>query len=257
MKKKFSTDHLPFSALAFDPAYQRELLPARVRALREKWDLNEVGAITVSIRTSEPRTAYVIDGQHRVRAAMELGLGATKVLCHVYRGLTLDEEARKFLAANDSRPVTPFDKYKAGLVANDPVALGVRDTAAEHGWTVAGSTSDGRVSCVAELTNIYTRDADSLDGVLSVLTEAWGTRAVAVDRSLVSGMATVLGRYNGEVDRGALARKIGKYRGGPGALLGDARGLADIKKIGVGRACAEQFVTVYNRGRRSGQLLPL
>lgn len=254
MKRKFTTDHLPFRSLVLDPEYQREIIKARVKHLTENWNLDDVGAITVSIRPGEPRKAYVIDGQHRVRAAMDLGLGDTKVLCHVYRGLSKEEEARKFLAANDSRAVTPFDKYKAGIVAGDETALKVRDIAEGFGWNINGGAGDGQIACVGQVMKLCERDPMLLEDTLRVTTEAWGTRAAAVEQSLIGGLSQVIGSYNGELDHGALAKKLAKYKGGASALVGDARGLAEYKPISIRRAVAEIVVTTYNKGRRSGQL---
>lgn len=250
---RFSVDHLLFRNLAFDTRTQRALIPARVKALVAKWLLEDVGAITVSVRDSK---FYVIDGQHRVRAALERGLGDTKVLCHVYRGLTIEEEARKFLALNDARTVAPLDRYRVGLTARDPICLCVQETLAAHGLVVSGSTSEGRVSCISALL-VLAKDPDLLDAVCASIVEAWGTRPAALERLMFKAMGTVLGRYNGEIDRGILSTKLAKYRGGPAALAGDARGLSDYKPITVTRAAAEIIVDTYNRGRRSGTLPPL
>lgn len=251
----FSVDHLPFRSLAFDERTQRAFIPARVKALIEKpWSLGDVGALTVSIRDGK---AYVIDGQHRVRAAIELGLGDTKVLCHVYRSLTLEEEARKFLALNDARTVSPIDRYRVGLTALDPICVGVRDTLAAHGLEIISGSRDGGVRCIAKALALYERDPDLLDSVCRVIVEAWGTRAAAFEQVVFAAMGTVLGRYNGDLDRGTLSKKLANYRGGPAALAGDARGLADYRPISVTRAAAEIMVETYNRGRRNGSLPPL
>lgn len=254
MKRKFSVDHLPFNSLALDPEYQRELIPARVKHLVENWNLEDVGAITVSVRTGDPKRAYVIDGQHRYRAAMELGLGSTKVMCHVYRGLTKEEEARKFLTANDSRAVKPFDKYRAGLVSGDPVATGTRDVVEANGWRVTGQAGDGQIACVGQLMKLYERDPALLEDTLKVTTETWGTKAGAVEAPILGGLSIVLGRFNGELDRAALAKKLAKS-GSPSTLLGDAKGYAEYTKGTVRRSVAEIVLTIYNKGRRSGQLV--
>jgi len=255
MKAKFRVDHLPFSSLAFDDRYQRAMMPARVHALMGRWKLEDVGAITVNIRGGKP---YVIDGQHRVRAAMELGLGDTKVLCHVYTGLTVEDEAHKFLALNDARSVTPLDRYRAGLVAKDPVAIGIRDILAKHGLVIGNASPKGGVlRCVSKAVMFYGRDPDLLDRICAVLVEAWGTRSSAVEQVVFTAAGIVLDRYNGEIDQSLLVRKLAKYRGGPAALMGDARGWSDVKPISVTRAAAEIMVDVYNRGKRSGQLSPL
>jgi len=253
MKRKFSTDHLPFSVLALDPEYQRETINARVKHLVSNWRLEDVGAITVSIRTGDPKKAYIIDGQHRYRAAMELGLNDTKVLCHVYRGLSREEEARKFLAANDSRAVTPFDKYRAGLISGDAIAIGTRNVAEENGWRITGASGDGQIACVGQLMKLYERNPDLLKDTLKVVTETWGTKAGAVEAPILGGMAIILDRFNGELDRGALAKKLAKS-GGATTLLGDAKQYSEYTRSTVRRAVAEVALTIYNKGRRSGQL---
>lgn len=252
--KKHTTDWIPFASLAFDGRYQRGIIPAKIKQLIRDWELNDVGIITVSIRGGK---AYVIDGQHRVRAAMELGLGNTKVLCDVYRGLTIEEEARKFLSLNNANKITAVDRYKAGLVAQDRACIGVRDTLAKHGLGISSARSDGYVRCVTEVFRLYDNAPELLDEVCAALVEAWGTRASALERIPLAAMGVVLGRYNGELDRGALTKKLAKYRGGPAALAGDARGLADYKPISITRAAAEIIVDTYNKGRRAGQLSPL
>lgn len=255
MKGKFSVDHLPFRALIVDHRYQRSVIPARVRHLTATWVLERVGAITVSIRADGK--AYVVDGQHRVLAAMELGLGDTKVLCHVYRGLTIEQEAALFLSANDARPVTPIDRFKAGLVAGDPVCKGVQKTLKKYGLHVSSSPADGAVRCVSKAIALYERDPELLDAVCAVLTESWGSRAAALEQVVFAATGMVVDRYNGEIDRSTLVKKLSGYRGGPSALAGDARGLADYKPISVTRAAAEIMVDTYNKGKRVGQVPPL
>lgn len=252
--KKHTTDWLPFRALTVDLSYQRDPLISHVKRLHEGYDERKLGVLTVSIRDGK---AYVVDGNHRRLAALEGGRGDQKALCEVFRGLTRDEEAALFLARNDAKKIKPTDRYKAGLVAGDPICVGVRDTLAEHGLVVRPGGSDGCVQCVSEVLKLYERDPALLDEVCAVLVESWGTRAAALERIPVASMGVVLGRFNGEVDRGALAKKLAKYRGGPAALAGDARGLHDYKPISVVRAAAEIIVDTYNRGRRSGQLSPL
>lgn len=252
---RFRTDRLPYSVLAFDPAYQRQLIPARVKSLVAEWSDDNVGAITVSIR--DDGKAYVIDGQHRVRAAMELGKGQQKVLCHVYTGLTVAEEAYKFLVLNNTRSVTPIDRYRAGLTAGDPVYVGVHDILSEFDLRINNGASDGVLRCVSKAVALYERDPDALRSVCAVLTGAWGTRVSAFEQVIFTAAGQVVTRYNGELDHARLVKKLSTYRGGPSALLGDARGLADYKPISVTRAAAEIIRDIYNKGARKAPLPPL
>lgn len=251
-KPNFTTDQLPYNSLRCNERVQRATIPARWKKLSKNWNATYVAAITVSIRD---RTAWIIDGQHRWLAAMDRGLGDMKVLCHVYRGLTEQQEAALFLALNDSRVVNPHDKYYVGLIADDPVCCGIRDTLAKYYLKVGKNTGD--IRCVAEVMSIYQKSPEALDDLCSTLTCAWGTRATALEKVIVAGLGIVLARYNGELDHSVLVTKLAKYKGGPGALCGNARGLMDYRPITLRRAAAEIIVDTYNHGRGAGRLSPL
>lgn len=253
-RHKSYLDEIPFSALRFDAHVQRATILARVKKLIREWVLDDVGIITVSKRRDG---YYVIDGQHRVRAAMELGLGTTKVKCLVYTDLTLQEEARKFLTLNDSRLVSAFDKFNVGLVAGDELCVGIEATLKRHGLRVGRAKADGVAVCIDKIMAIGGRSLDLLDAVCRVIVETWGTRPVALEGLIFTALHQVLARYDGELDRAVLVQKLAKYRGGPSALIGNAKGLSDYRPITVASAAATIMVDTYNKSRRSGQLPPL
>lgn len=256
MKRKTRhTDSLPLRVLKFDPEYQREISNAKVKKLAREWDEQNLGVIHVSQREDG---YYVVDGQHRVRAGLELGHGEMKIPCVVYRDLDQSAEAALFIALNDQKNVNIFDRYKAGLIAKDPVCLGVQKTLAHYGLAISTGSTEGSVRCIGEIMKLYTKAPDVLDSVCLVLTEAWGTRVTAFEQVVVGGVGQVVGHYNGELDQAVLVKKLSGYRGGPSALAGDARGLADYRPgVSVKRAAAEIVRETYNKGRRKGQLSPL
>lgn len=252
MKRKNQyLDHLPISVLKLDRGYQRDVSEAKVRKLIGDWQERAVGVLHVSARDDG---YYVIDGQHRVRAAQDQGLSDFKVPCHVHRDLSREEEAAMFLYLNDSKNVSAYDRFKAGLIAGDEDCIGVQQTLKHYGLEVGPGSSDGTIRCVTKLLTLYRKDPQLLDRLCLIATEAWGTRQSAFEQVVVTGLGTVLGRYNGELDEAAFVKKLSGYRGGPTALAGDARGYADVRPISVGRAAAEIMVDAYNRGRRSRQL---
>lgn len=253
MRQHRSTmEMLPFGSLKINPRAQRRLIPSFVRQLMSAWSLEEAGVVTVSIRDRIP---YVVDGQHRVRAAIGLGLHETKIRCHVYRDLTPQEEAAKFLTLNNTKNVSAFDRYRIGLEAKDPLCVEVRDTLRRHGLEVSYEASDGKVACVQMMLTLAARG--TLDEVCQLLVGAWGTRATAFERAIVGGAGVVVGYYDGDLDLDAMAGKLSGYRGGAAALRGDARGLSDYKPISITKAAAELMVDTYNKGRRKGKLPPL
>lgn len=253
MRRKVTIEHIPYNSLHYDERVQREKpVPARVKKLAREWDFDKAGTLHVSQRSDGKY--YIVEGNHRRLAALELGYGTTKARCECHRGLSLEQEAALFLALNDVRPVTAWDKFRVGLEAGDPLPIMVRDTLAKYGLKIGPQANDSTVCCITEVTKIAQRDPALLDDVFHVLTEAWGTRRAALERIPVAAMSTVLGRYNGECDRARLATKLAKYRGGPGALAGDAAGLADFRPIGKTRAAAEIIVDTYNKGASAKRL---
>lgn len=250
-----SVDHVPFGAMRVDDKVQRELIPAWVKRLAREWRLDDVGIITLSLR--DDGNYYIVDGQHRWAAALERGLSDTKALCHIYRKLDPEEQARLFLSLNANRKVSPYDLYRVGLQAGDPVCLNIRKVLRSHGLKVARNTGDGNVMCVSTLLKLCSRDEKLLDDVCALIVETWGTRPAALERVIFEGMGLISARYNGEIDKGILTTKLAKYRGGPAALAGDAKGLRDYKHSTLRRCVAEIVVDTYNKGRRAGALSPL
>lgn len=254
MPKKATIEWIPFNAMVRDPRIQRNPINTRVKRLASEFDPDGTGIVTLSLR--DDNKYYVLDGQHRQLAALAAGYGTTKAKCQVYRNLTLAEEAHLFLVLNDARAVTGFDKFNVGLIAEDPRALAIDQTVRKHGWRISRQTRDGEIRCIGVVEELH--KSGLLDDALATVTAAWGTRVSGVDAAILAGVAAVLGRYNGEVDHASLVHKLSKYRGGPTALLGNARGLRDLKSgMTVSRAVAEVIVDSYNKSRRSGALPPL
>lgn len=74
---------------------------------------------------------------------------------------------------------------------------------------------------------------------------------------IIRGLCIIARRYGDSLDEAALVKKLGKYPGGPGPLIGYATIQAKVKGGAIGRNLAVAVVDLYNKGRRSGQLAPL
>lgn len=248
---------IPVSRLMTDERVQRALIPTRVTSLAEILDLDSIGIITVSQRS--PKELVIIDGQHRVAALLHHGLGDWEVKCHVYRGLSLAQEAALFRRLNNTRKVTPFDDFDKGLVEGDPDCVGIADILSKRGLRVAPYGNDGLVTCVAQLRKLYVSENGRADGVLlaqalDIAIDAWGVRYDACQKDILAGLAIVHETYGQEIDRAALVNKLAKFPGGASGLLGKARMLREIRTGSVSRLVASVVVGIYNRGRRAGTL---
>jgi len=174
--------------------YARPLNQTRVKRLVETWDDQAVGPLLLSMR---PDDRYaVIDGHHRMQAAMQKGITALDAL--VYIDLTLADEARLYRKFGDYLKQTPLDKYHAGIAEGMPEYLAIQRTLQAHNLHVPvnlGTTND-TVDAVDALIRV-SRDLGLhiLNDTLGLLRSAWGGEHRAYRSSIVMGLAHFLARY--------------------------------------------------------------
>lgn len=126
------------SILKVSPEYQRRSMSQRVLAISASWSWIALGAISVGRRESE---FWVIDGQHRVLAALQRS-DISNLPCIVFATDSIQQEAQGFLDANTGRKsVSTIDKFRAALVAGDATAKYVDSVLSEFGITPKGSAN--------------------------------------------------------------------------------------------------------------------
>lgn len=251
-----TVEKIPAGSLKVDPRVQRTLVGARVNRMVQEINLDGLGTLAVSRRADGD---YIIDGQHRHAALMAADFGDWECDCKVHHGLSLAQEAGLFRVLNQTKVVGVFDDFTKGVIEGDPECVAINTIVSEAGLRVAHLPSAGCVAAVRKLRDLYAKNggAQALVATLAVITQAWGQDRDGLDGRVITGIGTVLLRYGGEVELGVLARKLAKRHGGPLVLIGDARGLSDLRGGTVSRAMAEIIVGEYNRGRRSNRLGPL
>lgn len=243
--------------LTVDPKVQRQIDPARVRKLAEAWDPKMVGVITASARLvafDETPDLVVLDGQTRVEAARRKGVPT--LMAEVFEGLSPAVEASLFLKHNDRKAVTPRDRFRLSVMAEDEDALTLRDIAAAHGWYVQGVTPKDLkgmrgFQAVTAAERIYALDkGKALRKTFAVIDRAWGTKPGAVSSETLYGLGLLFGEHPTGIDAAGLTHKLGKL--GINAFLS---AITDRRRIHPGlsirTASAQWTVEVYNRGRRT------
>lgn len=242
------------SSLSIDHGFQRNVIQARVKSIAENLDLDGLGIIVVSRR--EDGSVVVIDGQHRIEALRYHGFDDEwKVDCRVYSELTEKQEAALYLHLNNTRRITAWDEFKAGMVAEDERCLEIDSITRGRGLKVSGYVGEGRICCVSTLNQIYDRYGPPvLDQALEMATSAWGHTANAVEKDLVHGLAIVANTYNGVINKPWMVKKLAKAPGAPSGLLGRAKALKEVETAPIARLVAKQIVALYNKGKRSNQL---
>lgn len=250
--------------LKVDPETQRRFDPAHANRLARGWDESLVGLLQVSMRDDGP---YVMDGQHRSAAAKIAGLGAVPLPCYVVEGITLAQEAARFVGVNDGakRPQA-LDLFRIRVKSDDLIAVDINRIVTEAGLQIGWQDQDGWVSAVSALEAVYTGRAAKgakrglakpnpqlLADVVMVIHGAWGKNRDAYSATLVRAMGLLLDRHTGQVDFGRLIDRLGKS-GTATQILGRARGLAEIKRQSQWTAACDTMVDIYNRNLRTQRL---
>lgn len=131
--------YVPMALMELAP-YQRVPDSRRIRRIAENWDDRKSGEVTVSYRDNR---FYIIDGQHRVRAATLVG--KTDIFCIIYSDLTLEQEALMFAdqSINTARP-TLKARMSAAIIGGEPRATAIKQLCDEYGITVTKHKDDDK-----------------------------------------------------------------------------------------------------------------
>lgn len=252
-------ENLPVAKLTVDGDVQRAVDKVRVDKIVKSYRADALGVIVVSRR--DDGTCHVIDGQHRVAATVAAGYGDSEVACLVYEGLDRSDEAAMFRHLNNTRQVTPVDKFRVRVVEGDDTAVTLNRILNRHGWRVAQSKNAGCFAAVAALEGVFTGKlagpgdtATICDTLISTITESWGHDADGARSEIVAGIGSVLLRYNTRVDRVKLVAEMAQVKSGPRGLIGKAKGLRDYRGGRLSDALAEIVVELLNKQRRTNRL---
>ena len=100
--------------LEIHPHAQRKINQAKLKEMRENFDLDAVGVIhAVQQMVKGKLHTYVVDGQHRVKNLLALGLGEWLVEVVVHSDVTDDARAAQlFLELNNRASVSAYSKFQ-------------------------------------------------------------------------------------------------------------------------------------------------
>ncbi len=173
--------------------YQRPTNTAQVDKIAAHFDEAKLGLPIVSFRDGR---YHLLDGAHRVAALRKLGY--THALCIVLSGLTYQDEADYFRTQNqNTRPLTKYNLFKAGLEAGDEMYVEIDRITRLNGFSVGTSyRSFGNIAAIYALTTICTvYGCDTLDGTLKLLRATWEGVANVTRREFLVGTAEFYHRF--------------------------------------------------------------
>lgn len=241
---------VPIPLMRVNAVAQREFKQHRVDHLVSHFDLEQMGTPTVNHRGG---LYYVIDGQHRVKALEAIGYGDQQVQCWLYQGLTEAEEAEKFLKLNDSLAVDALPKFQAAITAGRPDETAVHRIVQGSGLRIGNLRQPRTVMAVATLLRIYrTGGPDVLRRTLRIAYESFGD--AGLDSLVISGIALLCQRFDGQVDDDAAIAQLSSIRNGVGGLMQQVAILGQQTGKQKTQCVAAATVDFYNKGRRSKRL---
>jgi hypothetical protein len=242
---------VPLTQMRVNPLAQRDLNQARVSKLAAAFDLEKMGAPTVSRRGG---WYYLIDGQHRI-ATLKQWLSSwedQQVQCWTYEGLTEAAEVDKFLSLNDTLPVRAFAKFKASVQAGRDEEADVDRIVRALGLRIARGS--GGISAVATLRRLYARGGPAvLSRALRIIRDAYGE--AGLDGPVIDGIGLVCQRYDGDLSEQRAVERLASAHGGVSGLISRAGQLRQSTGSATAQCVAAAAVEVINRGS-GGRKLP-
>lgn len=185
--------------LNIDSRYQRDQVSeAKVRDIARDWDWLLLGCVSVIER--EDGSLWVFDGGHRARASFFRD-DVKELPCMVHKVATVNEEAKAFVARNTMvSNVAAYDRYKASVCAEEPIAISVQSILDEFCLTASkgGASGAGYLSCIGTLQSCVKEDAEDARKVLRFLLSIAGDRLVV--GKVLSAMFTLYRHFKPRFD---------------------------------------------------------
>lgn len=174
-------------------SYQRPTNTAQVEKIAAHFDEAKLGLPIVSFRNGQ---YHLLDGAHRIAALRKMGY--THAMCIVLTGLSYRDEADYFRTQNqNSRPLTKYNLFKAGLESGDEMCVQINRITHANGFTVGMSAN--RVNTIAAIFSLMTvctvYGYDVLDATLALIRATWDGINNATRREFLVGLAEFVHRY--------------------------------------------------------------
>lgn len=230
------------SSIIIDREYQRDLDEARAKRMSAKFDDGLFGVPVVSVRPGGVIAA--LDGQHRITARMMAGRKDDLILVEAHYGLTIKQEAELFLRLNGGRTaVHTWDKWRARLVAREPVAMEITAIAEANGTKLALSTSKFCICALNKAERVH-KKFHTLNDTLSLLVALGEGDAQWLSGDMMIAVGSFLHKHGKNVDRNILMTVLSKTA--PAILTSRIRGKADVVAIHFEEMSKIVIAELYN-----------
>lgn len=133
-------------SLFVDPIYQRDGSNSKAKSFAQEW--NWVACSCICVNDRKDGTFAVIDGQHRVLAALKRD-DIQELPCLVFSLESIAEEAKGFLDTNSGNRVPRMmEKFKAMKAMGDSASIELEELAHRHGLLISHESKPGTLGCI-------------------------------------------------------------------------------------------------------------
>lgn len=246
--------------------YQRRLRAHKVAEMVRNWQPHRAQVCLLNLR--EDGSLYIVDGQHRITAMMQLEV--PMALCEIIN-VPQDREPVEFVRFNfrNSIPVNAVERFHAALIAGEPWAVRINDIVIESGFSIAVGGKSGMIHAVDALERIYAPRSyapreDLLRDVLRVVQKGWCTpfglnlqeQGRCLRSDLLLGIALLHRSYGTKLHTPTLIAHLSKVS----IETFDRRLMNLISVAGISTkhvGVAQVLWQVYNHRLPAGKRLPL
>ena len=197
--KKLNADHIRFVL---------DCLAANTSPIRNQHVANEP---KVSFRNSQ---FIVTDGQHTIEGRILRNGGKDlPILCKVYTGMTVEQEALLFAEQNGfSAPLTAGIKLRAKVVGGDAISKAFLAATNRVGLSLnydSQQLTDYRIGCVGTAFRLYKQMGEPLYcETMRLIVAAWEGKPDSFRASVLKGMMHFVELYHGEFSEERLLRAL-------------------------------------------------
>lgn len=234
------------------PVVQRDHLDTgRVAKIASAFDPDKFDAPKVVRRDGQD---WIIDGWHRIEAAIE-ALGADQsVQAWVRLDLTDAESADWSLGLNNYRGWNILDRFHVAITAGHALECDVDRIVRSCGLVVSRDGVEGAIRAIGTLIRAYKRSGPAvLARALCVIRDAYGD--AGFQSQILGGIELVVGRYGSEFTNEEMVRQLAKANGGVSGLISKANLLHKSTGNYKSHCVAAAAVDIYNVGQPRGKKL--
>ena len=192
--------------------YQRLLRMGKVARIAANFSEYIANEPKISFRNGK---YYVVDGQHTIEARiLRNGGRALPILCKVYTGMTMQQEALLFAEQNGhSAPLSAGIKLRAKVAGDDAPSKEFLAATNRVGLEFNYDSlqlSDYRISCVGTALKLYNEMGEKIYcESLRIIVAAWDGKPDSFRASVLRGMMHFVELYHGEFSEERLVRALG------------------------------------------------